>query len=185
MRFSLVTLVRSKAAWRKHHCPPTVRNIGNSRLDFRASNHHDLSFRNKCHPMCLLLGTRHVVDIYRHLVKVHTHQINDMNTLLRGPGNPGEGLAGDWAHGSGSCFSRFTFFLRCVDPHSGPGFLLPPHPARLWKPTLSPRVFYRPPVSKSWSKVAENADPWFLPQASLNFSICRGVWAGESWGLEV
>lgn len=77
MRFSLVTLVRSKAAWRKHHCPPTVRNIGNSRLDFRASNHHDLSFRNKCHPMCLLLGTRHVVDIYRHLVKVHTHHTPD------------------------------------------------------------------------------------------------------------
>lgn len=182
-----MTLVRSKAAWRKHHCPPTVRNIGNSRLDLRASNHHDLSFGKKCHPMCLLLGTRHVVDIYRHLVKVHTHHTPDQwyEYPAQRPWKPRGRISRSLSTWSGSCFSRFTFFLRCVDPHSGPGFLLPPHPAPLWKCTLSPRVFYRPPVSKSWSKAAENADPWVPPQASLNFSICGGVWAGESWGLEV
>lgn len=136
MRFSLVTLVRSKAAWQKHHCPSTIRNIGNSRLDLRASNHHDLSFGKKCHPMCLLLGTRHVVDIYRHLVKVHTHDTPDQwyEYPAQRPWKHRGRISRSLSTWSGSCFSRFTFFLRCVDPHSGRGFLLPPHPATLWTP---------------------------------------------------
>lgn len=53
-----------------------------------------------------------------------------VSILFRGLANPRQGLTGVWAAASGSILFRFTFFLflTYLDPHSGPGFLLPLHP---------------------------------------------------------
>lgn len=59
------------------------------------------------------------------------HMRSMVSILFRGLANPRQGLTGIWAADSGSILFRFTFFLflTYLDSHSGPGFLLPLHPA--------------------------------------------------------
>lgn len=127
---TLKYLAKSTPAWRKHHCPPMARNTGSSWLDqaLRSSQPELQEEMSLC-----VLAIGHIYSRFLETLGNKLRICHTSDTWYQYPVQktykPRQEIARVWTAGSGSLLPKFTPFLSPggLDPHSGPGCLLPSH----------------------------------------------------------